>query len=664
MLLLVAGLTLVAATALLVAARLAGGSVVRLLLGAYTIAFAEIVLVSLGLSVGASLERATLFAALGGILLLVLVSSRGARFPSIRRSLSVLGREFRDPLLASLAVVVALTLAYAAALAFLTPENVADALGYHLTRAAFWRQEHGIGQIQGALDTRLDGFPANAEIGMLFTMVTSGGGRFAALVQLGACVAAALAVYGISRRLGFDAARSLFGALLFCTLPVVALQAGAALSDVVVAALVAVSAYFLLGPARSDLLLAAIAIALLIGTKVTGLLALPALVVIAAARAQRRAAAVAVVCAATGVGAYWYISNLVREGDPSGGNAYQRAELEPVAALMRIIRLGLAAFELPGAPGLDRVLYVAAAVVVGGLILAGRGRFEQRVRRALVAAAVVLMPLVAVELGRLLLRGYLKAFRELGRPDVAFLDPNRSFTKASPVFSWYGPLGVLLTLFCVFVVYRAVRRRAMRPLALLLVSAPVIWIVLLGIAVPYYEWNGRYTMGGFALATATWGTVKGLRPVAWGAVAVAALASGLSFVHHHDKPSGVRLLEPDHRQSVWTQPDWKIQGEQPQMRAVLRFVGGHVPGDVRLALAPIRLPGPGYPGGHIQPFPLFGEDLSRELVFARSPDEARAAGADWAILHRTRACEPGWRRVYVYGGWMVLRRSDSSCPSA
>lgn len=659
-----ASTALVAATAVLVAARLADGSLVQLLVGAYTIAFAEVVLVSLALSIGANLNRSTLLVSLSGIFLVAVFFSRGVRFPSVRTAASTLAAGLCDPLVAVAGFIVIGVLAYSAALALFTPENVADALGYHLTRAAFWRQQEGIGHIDGALDTRLDGFPPNGEIAMLFTLIASASGRFAGLVQLAATVAALLAVYGIARRIGLDVRASLFGALLLCTLTVVALQASAALNDVIVASLVAASVFFLLGATRSNLLLAGIAVAVLIGTKVTGLFVLPVLAVIAfRTRSGRRLATLCVVAAAAGVGAYWYVFNLVREGDPTGGNAYQRAEFDPVAIVSRITRLILASIELPGAPGLDRLLYVAAAGLVAGLMLLGDRPFKQRGGRALVAAGVVLAPLAAVGVGRLLVRAYLKVFDVLGRTDVGSLDPNRSTSKASPIFSWYGPLGVMLTLLSLFLVYRAVRRGTINPLALLLATAPVIWIVFLGIAVPYYEWNGRYTMGGFALATATWGAVHRLRTVAWGAVAVAALSSALAFDHLHDKAAGIRLLEPVHERSVWTQPDWMIRGEGPHMRALLRFVDTHVPGDVRLAIAPIRIPGPGYRGGHVQPFPFFGDDLSRTLVFATSARRAYEAGAQWAILHRTRGCEPGWQRAYVYVGWMVLRRQSGSGPT-
>jgi hypothetical protein len=662
MLVFLAATALVVATALLVAARLSEGSIVQLLLGTYTIAFAEVVLVSLTLSVGSSLDRRTMLAAIGALFVATFAATRGIGAPSAGTVWSSLGAAFRDPLLLTAGLVVVGVLTYSFALAVFTPENVADALGYHLARAAFWRQQHGIGYIAGAQDTRLDGFPTNGEIAMLFTMVTSASGRFAGLVQLGAATAALLAVYGIARRIGLEVPGALFGALLFCTLPVVALQASEALNDLIVASLVAVSAYFLLRPTRPSRLLGGLAVALLVGTKVTGFLALPGLAVLAvAARGRRRFDALGELVVASGAGAYWYVLNLVRQGDPTGGNAYQRAGLDPVAAISRIVRLALASIELPGAPGFDSLLYVAAAALLGGALLkSGRSRGHGR-REALIAAGVVVAPLAAVAVGRVLVRVYLKLFDALGRADVGSLDPHRSWTKASPIFSWYGPLGLLLTVVCALVVRRAVRERRLAPVALVLVTAPMLWIVLLGAAVPYYEWNGRYTMGAFALASATWGLAYPRRGVAWGAVTVAALACGLSFVHLHDKASGIRLLEPVDERSVWAEHEWLVQGERPHMRALLRFVDGHVPDDARLAIAPTRLPGPGYRGGNLEPFPFFGDNLSRKVVFATSARQARDEGARWAILHETRGCAAGWARAFTYPGWMVLRRSDRPC---
>ena len=75
-----------------------------------------------------------------------------------------------------------------------------------MARAAFWRQHHGLSYIANALESRLNVNPPNAEIGVLFTMLTSGTQRFVGLVQVSALIVCLLAAIGIARRIGAGAA--------------------------------------------------------------------------------------------------------------------------------------------------------------------------------------------------------------------------------------------------------------------------------------------------------------------------------------------------------------------------------------------------------------------------------------------------------------------------
>ena len=68
-----------------------------------------------------------------------------------------------------LGVIAGIATLYVTALAVATPENEGDALAYHVARAAFWYQQHGVGYIANAVETRLNVNPPNAEIGVLFT---------------------------------------------------------------------------------------------------------------------------------------------------------------------------------------------------------------------------------------------------------------------------------------------------------------------------------------------------------------------------------------------------------------------------------------------------------------------------------------------------------------
>jgi Dolichyl-phosphate-mannose-protein mannosyltransferase len=664
MLILLLSAALVAATALVVSSRVADGSVAQWLVGAYVIGFAEIVLVALLLSVASALTRPALVGSLFGVLCLAVAAARPIRLPPIRPAARCLAETLRDPPVAAVAVVAAGMIVYSIALGLFRPPNDEDALTYHLARAAFWSQQDAIGYIPGAADARLNEFAPNSEIAMAFTMVTSGTGRFAPLVELTAAIAAALAVYGIARRLLLSPREGVLGGLLFITAPVVALQASTALNDVVVASFVAGAAYFLLGRTPANLVLAGIAVALAVGSKLTGILAVPGLAIVAIiARRHSLPRLAAALAAGAVVGGYWYAVNAVEGRAAFGGIGGERVDADAVAAISRVIRLALASIELPGAIGLDRLLYVAAAAVLATVAYASAGFRRQRAARAALAAAATLTPLVLVPLDHLLVRASQKAFFELGRGDVGYLDSDRSATKASPIFSWYGPLGVLLTLFACGFVVRAVRRGRLPAVAIAIAAAPALWVVLLGVGVPYWEWNGRYAMGGFALGAATWGVVLRVRPLAWAAAAIALLTVSLAFIRLHDRASGLRLIEPSAEPSVWSQPDWSIQAtDHPHLRALFRFADRNMPHDARIAVEPNVFPGGSDIGGNLPPYPFFGPRLSRTILFADSVRAATEARAQWAILRERGSgrCVQGWRRAFHYGVWVVLRRVPGS----
>jgi len=661
---LVVSAALVAATGLLLSWRLADGGMTQWLVGAYVISFTEIVLVSLLLSIGSHLTRWTLLGTLAAVFVVAVAAAPRRRPNLFPGAGTALLQALRDPPIAAFALVVLGVVGYSIALGLFRPPNDEDALAYHLARAAFWKQQDGIGYIPGAADARLNEFAPNSEIVMAFTMITSGSGRYAPLVELTAALAAALAVFGIARRIGLTVREALFGGLLFVTLPAVALQMSTGLNDVAVASLVASVAFFLLRSTPPNLVLGGLAVALVVGMKLTGILALPGLALIVLTAHRRRAWRVlAALAISAGAGCYWYLLNVVRGGAAFGGIGGERVGTDVAAAASRVLRLLLATVELPGAIGLDRLFYVAAAAVLAAALVVGRGTPQARRARAALGAGAILIPLALVPLDHLILRGSQKLFFELGRADVGYLDSHRSATKASPIFSWYGPLGVVLTAFSLVVAIRAVRRRRLPSVAVVLAAAPILWIVLLGVGVPYWEWNGRYTMGGFALGTATWGVVLRVRPLAWATVALAFLATSLAFVHLHDRPSGLRLIEATHEQSVWSQPAWSIQAtDHPHLRALYRFADEQIPSHARLAIEPEVWPLGTASGGNLPPFPFFGRDLTRTIVFARSPRAAAGAHAEWAVLRRDGIgrCVRGWGEELWYGNWLILRRSPGS----
>jgi hypothetical protein len=655
MLMLVVCSALVAATALVASARFAEGSASQWLVGAYVLAFGEVVGLTLVLSPFHAFRRSPVVFGLAVIFVATVVLVRGVQFPTVSAPLAT----FREPAVAILLAAVTGVVGYSLALGLFRPPNDQDALAYHLARAAFWTQQHALSFVPGAQNVAIDTYPPNAEIAMAFTMVTSGSGRYGPLVQLCAGLAAAVAIYGIARRVGFAVRESLLGALLFLTLPVVALQLGTGLNDVVVAALVAATAFFLLRGTTPNLVFAGLSCALLVGTKFTGLLALVVLSLVAVvARRHRLLPLFAVGALGAVVGAYWYAyAHLVPGEAPGEISDVRGPQAGVIDVIGRSTRLALAAFELPGAVGLDKLLYVVAAAVV--IFLAARGR---RARDVALAGALTVAPLLLVPVGHGLLRVTRKTFFELGHSGVGNLDSDRSATKASPIFSWYGPLGVLLTLLALVLAIRAVRRVNSERVVIVLAAAPILWIVLLSIAVPYQEWSGRFNMGAFALAAASWPIALQIRPVAWAAIAVAVVTVGLSFVHEHDRPSGLRLIEPTHEHSVWSQPDWSVEAtDHPDFRAVLRYFDRNVPAHAHVGVEPSVFPPRSVLRGDMLPYAFCGTNLQRHVDLTDSAARTHASHDDWTVLRgvHARDCPAGWRVAFRYENWVVLKTTSA-----
>ncbi|HZR91579.1 MAG TPA: hypothetical protein VFA44_04135 [Gaiellaceae bacterium] len=648
---------LVTACCLAACLRLPG--VTDFLLSLYLIAFAEVVVVSLVLSPGRWYSRGPLLGTLYGVWFasLLLWQRLGTPRPPLRRLGAVAREALGSPLLVVLAAAVAGGLAYEAALAIGTAPNDYDALWYHLARAAFWKQQHAVSYIAGANDYRLNAFPPNAEIGQAFTMVLGGSERFAGLVQLGALVATMAAVAGIARRLGLAVRQAVFGALLFATLPVVALQASTSLNDLVFCSFLACCAFFLWSWTPAGAGLGALALALALGTKVTAFLALPVLALVAAfLHPRRRWPAVALAVGGVGValGSYWYLVNLAETGrldgnfvrtiDTANPHPHTRSVSAPVS---HVFRLAIDAIDPSGAGGRDRLVFVVAAAVVlaAGATLARRARSRAAAGAAVAAAALTALPLAVHPLQHGLLHAYQKAWIELGNRRLAFLGFDRHPTLASPFQSWYGPTGFLLFLAVLGLVRLARRRRALPRAATVLALAPAVWIVLQAIATQYSQWDGRYVMFAVALAASLFGLALRHRPLAWAAVGASVTTLLLSLVHYDEKPAGVSVLGGAAPTSVWDLSRAQVLGRwfHPGEEEVVAALERQARKGETVALA-IRREDVSYP--------YFGSRLDRFVELGARP-------AQWLVAApgvQARA-GPSMRLVVDRHGWRLYRHA-------
>jgi len=613
------------------------------------LAFAEIVVVSHVVSFfgaytrGWFLVAAVVLAAVAAILTALLRPP----WPQPDRAVMVVRELTRDPALAGLAGLVLLELGYLIALALFTPPTEGDVLSYHLTRAIFWIQQHRVGPIPGATDARIDDLPPDAEIAQGATMLLSGSVRFVGLIQLTSLLVAMLAIYGTARRIGLERQQAAFGALVFPTLTVVALQAPTALNDLVVAALVAVVAYFTLGRTGSEIAVAGVALALLVGTKPTGLLALPLFVLMCVLthRGRRLAAVLAGGVGGIVVGAAWYVFVNASAGDGLFGEAGESGGQGGggvVATAARTTRYAVETLEVP-AGGRNLAVYAIAA---GGVLVMGIA-FRRRALVVLGAAVLTLLPLAAPTLERALHFVYLHGWTLVGYREATAFDPDRDVSSASSMASWYGPVGLALTLVSIAVVTRQAVRRTLPWVAAVLAWSPVIVLVGTAYIVAYHPLDGRYAMSGVSLGAATWGIVRRSSAATVAATAVAAATVVLALVTYAERPAGIDLFEPAARPSVWTAPRGSSQVWQPEVSRMIDYLDAHAAPRTTIAVTPTWW---------VYPFTYVGwPRIEHKLAYATTLVEATRNRAAWAVLPYGLACAPGWDLALRSEQWAVYR---------
>jgi hypothetical protein len=382
------------------------------------------------------------------------------------------------------------------------------------------------------------------------------------------------------------------------------------------------------------------------------------LIALVAEPRRLRAARLVGLAAGACLGAYWYIVNALEThrflGDQSnvpGLTAPLHARENALNAYGLLIDL----FDLSGSRGKDVLLYLAAAIVAAGVLaLTGRGLRAAAAAGLLTAAPLALL-LIADHLGR---PGLPKVYEALGEPqgytaagDAVASSP----TTASDTGSWFGPVGFLLAVGIAIV---AARRRGLPRAARVAALAPALWFVLVALTLTYNPWEGRFFIFPMALSASLWGLVLRSRPLAWSAVAVAAVTAALTLVHYAEKPSGVRLLDPTDSGSVWDMDRWEVQSlHDPPVGPLFRFVDEVVPHDASIGLAL---------GANEFGYPAFGPHLDRRVVLVPFGSNGRDVNATWLEADRSRSAEIDllcWRPVFRAEPGTVFRRADD-CPTA
>ena len=150
------------------------------------------------------------------------------------------------------------------------PETGHDNLAYHLPRLGYWQQQRAVAPFVAG-NARAGSFPPDGNVLQLPPVLFLGHDRFCGLVQLGAAVLTAVAVYGIGRGLGATAFASSLAGLCWLAIPCMLEQAARSMVDVTSTFFIAAAAFFV-ATRRTGLqgpIAALAAVALAVGTKTT-----------------------------------------------------------------------------------------------------------------------------------------------------------------------------------------------------------------------------------------------------------------------------------------------------------------------------------------------------------------------------------------------------------
>jgi hypothetical protein len=652
---LVLGSGLVAASAALFATCLRLRSTVSFLLATYLLASAEIVALSLLLSTGRWLDRgASLVAFLCVFAVAVVVwrLSDGPSPASPADSAEAVRSVVRDRVVGSFTALAVLTHAYLLASALTVPQGVEDALLYHLPRAALWKQQHAVAYVPDAPDERINAFSPNAEIETMASMILSDGDRFVTVAQLLAVLFACLAIVGVARQLGLSLRAGVFGALAFSTFTVVALQTPTALNDLVVGSLLVICAYFALGTSRTELALAALALALALGTKLTALFALPALALfVLSSQPRRRWPAIAVFGAAGLVAGFlWLGVNLAHTGRLDAGVGVDRGG--SAAERVRLSFLDL--LELSDAEGKGLLLSPlwGAGVLVVALAAAGGLAARRRWRQSGVALLVGVLSFLALPMlsvwAQVADRALGQARAAVGLSEsVAGGVPNRLLE--SPMHSSYGLAFVVLLVAAGALAVVDVVHRKLSASALVALGGVPLTLLVVALTLAYDPQHMRYIVFPVALSSAVFGVALRVRVLAWATVAVSAATLLVLLGYFVPRPAGVAFL-PENRESDRT-ARWFVQGGEGRGKGdpdAFRYLELEVPADATLALAVLR---------DTYLYPAWDARLRRTVLFV---DEAGTIPdqAEWLVIGPRKTVDTaGWRlQLATERGWRILRR--------
>jgi len=651
----------IGATAALLAASLRLRSFTAFLLACYLFAAAELVGLAEVLSPFHALTRPGY---LIGIACAALASAvvwrvRGhPRPPSL--PWSRLQELLSQPVLCALAVVVLLGLIYELSVGLTTPPNNWDSLFYHLVRPAAWRQHHAVEYIQHVNgDVGINTYPPDAELQILFGFVVLGRDTFATIPQFLAQAALLVSIFGIARRIGFDFLPSVFAALTAATLSIVSIESVTTQNDLCVAAVVTSAIFFALGDRRTDIALAGLAVGLALGTKVTAILALPMIGLVAlAAGGKRRLFWVAISSTAgfAALGAFVYVLNVIHTGKlfgvPAAGQETGRAQLSVVNTVSTALR---SLYRFQDFSGLHQVLNINTGTVVVLFVLpslaiagaaAARSTASANIGSWASAIAFAALAPFAVMVLAIATRGLLLLLHIPLNPPGA-TDNQFVFgvnARSNEDISYFGPLGILLVWpLSIATCIAWARGRIDRRLGALAAALP-IYLLVYAATVKYQLFSGRYFIIPVAAVMPLAALVCRNRLLmrATAVIGIAVLILGHAF--SETKPVGLAGSRP-----IWTLSRADAQAlTRPPMQPVLERVAQQLPQNAHVGVVLTSKD---------WSYPFYGSDLGRTVTYLQQPPsgvEPAIPNVSWLVVHLPRT--NGRQSV-----WQITKLPNASC---
>lgn len=286
-------------------------------------AFAILVVVEAALGAAGRLEAPASLAALAAVTAALALATRGRS-----SRLATVAREPLTPIDVAYLAALGAAIVFRAWAGLHKATFLYDTLSYHLHVPAAWLADRRLEIVPAVFGDPAAAYaPANLELWFAFLMAPLRSDVLAGSGQLPFAALAAAAIVAAVREGGGRRGAALAAALAFLLIPEIWQQARTAMTDLGMAALLLAALPFAFRLRRAatagDLLTAAAALGLAVGTKYVALpLAAPFVLAVALAAARGRsrpaalAAGIAVLLVLLATGGFWYLRNLVVTGNP------------------------------------------------------------------------------------------------------------------------------------------------------------------------------------------------------------------------------------------------------------------------------------------------------------------------------------------------------------